>query len=136
MSRQINFPKIRPASRRYNPGEYPQTEFKSNNGTTEVIRFGRLRVDSSLKLQFKAISETETVEILQHYEKVNSEWNYVRFSKDDAGGGTNTNEMMQYINEAESGLRWRYAKPPEVTGVFDGLNDVTCVFTAFLDAIE
>jgi len=136
MSKEIKFPEIRPSARQYNPGEYPQTQFRSNNGTTEVIRFGRLRVDSSLKLQFKAISEAETVAILQNYETVNSEWNYVRFSKDDAGAGINSNDLSVYINERESGLRWRYAKPPEVTAVFDGRNDVTCEFTAFLDAVE
>ena len=34
------FPNIKPASRSYTPGTFPQTEFIAQNGAKSVIRYG------------------------------------------------------------------------------------------------
>ncbi len=34
------FPNIKPTSRSYTPGSYPQTEFVAQNGAKSVIRYG------------------------------------------------------------------------------------------------
>ena len=135
MSKNIGFPSIPPSSRTYNPGEFPQTVFEAQNGATAVIRFGKNRVNSSLKLGFTALNDADVYRIFQHYEDVNSEWNYVSFgTTHGAASGVENDFLKDYIREKNSGLRYRYSKPPEITATFKGRHDVKCEFTAFLDA--
>jgi hypothetical protein len=135
VSEPKTFPRIPASSRTYDPGEYPQTVFEAQNGATAVIRFGRNRVNSSLKLGFTALSDAEVVEIFKHYEAVNSEWNYVRFDISfGASSGVEEDDLKKYIRETDSGLRWRYSKPPKITATFKGRHDLSCEFVAFLDS--
>lgn len=134
MARPISFPNIKPTGRYYNAGEYPQTEFKSMNGATTVIRFGDRRIDSELKLSFKNITDDEAAAIVANYEDVNREWNYVRFTRLD--GGVGAGEALQpYLQESKSGLRWRYVGAPEVTSVVPGISSVECQFRGTLDGV-
>ena len=135
MSTNITFPEIQASSRTYNPGEYPQTVFEAQNGATAVIRFGMNRVNSELKLGFTALSEEDVIKIFKHYEDVNSEWNYVRFDTTyGAVSGVENSGLKNYIRESNSGLRYRYSKPPTITATFKGLHDMKCEFVAFLDS--
>ena len=137
----VPFPAIPPYARSYNPGTYPQTEFVSQNGSTSIIRFGNKRVNASLKLEFRYISAADATEIIQNYESVNSDWDYVTFNSNNATIGIPSNSGLQnYITENGSGLKWRYAKPPEIsadasgpTGCGRGACNVSCEFTAFFD---
>ena len=137
----VPFPAIPPYARSYNPGTYPQTEFVSQNGSTSIIRFGNKRVNASLKLEFRYISAADATEIIKHYEDVNSKWNYVVFRTNNATIGIPASSGLQdYIKEDGSGLKWRYAKPPEIsadasgpTGCGRGACNVSCEFTAFFD---
>ena len=137
----VPFPRITPSARSYNPGTFPQTEFVSQNGSTSIIRFGNRRVNASLKLEFRYISAAEATEIIENYENVNSDWDYVTFNTDNATIGIPVNSgLRDYIKESESGLKWRYAKPPEIssdasgpTGCGRGACNVSCEFTAFFD---
>ena len=41
------FPNIKPSSRSYTPGVYPQTEFESQNGAKVVMRYGDKQVNQN-----------------------------------------------------------------------------------------
>jgi len=71
-------------------------------------------------------------------------WNYVDFkvgpnaNVPDGASTTsparNVDSLATYIQEkGGSGLKWRYASPPSVTGVVPGRSTVQCQFQAFLD---
>jgi hypothetical protein len=141
----IEFPRnIRPTSRSYNPGIFPSTDFKSLDGTRTHLRYGNKRVDSSLQLSFTNISDNEAYLILENYRLVNSVWEYVVFDQTSGlagvGGDGHTmpdeslGNLAAYIDEAPSGLRWRYSGPPTVTSVFPGISNVNCSFVACLDS--
>ena len=137
----VPFPDIAPYARSYSPGTFPQTEFVSQNGSTSIIRFGNRRVNASLKLQFRYITAKEATQIIENYEKVNSDWDYVTFDKTNATIGIPADSGLRpYIREDGTGLKWRYAKPPEIssdatgpTGCGRGACNVSCEFTAFFD---
>lgn len=132
----VSFPSIKPFSRTYSPGSYPQTEFRAQNGALTVIRFGNRRVQSELTLEFQNITDTEAGQILANYEAVNSTWDYVQFTSANATVGIGSSEALgAYIRESASGLRWRYAEPPSVAAVMPNRNNVSCKFVAELDAI-
>ena len=76
---RIPFPYIKPTSREYSPGEFPQSIFQAQNGASVAIKFGNHRVNSSLKLTFQNISDLEASRILRCYEMVNGPWDYVSF---------------------------------------------------------
>lgn len=128
-----NFPSIKPSSRSYSPGEFPQTFFRAQNGATTVVRFSNVRSNSELRLTFANITDSQAAEIMDNYVNVNSDWDYVNFRSIDVLAGLSTG-LKPYVGEtATPQLRWRYAEPPTVESIKPGLSTVTCRFTGFLD---
>lgn len=135
MSESVDFPDILPTGRSYNPGVFPQTEFTANNGASSVIRFGNKRVNSELTLEFSNISNDDAADILDNYRQVNSDWDYVRFNSDNGTVGIeDSQDLREYIREANSGLRWRYDGPPVVRSLTPGRSSVSCKFRGFWDS--
>ena len=129
-----SFPSIKPSSRSYNPGEYPQTKFEAQNGVKTIMRYGKNRVNATLQLGFANISDADAALILDNYEDVNSDWDYVTFSSENGTVGVASTSLSNYFKESGSGLKWRYSGPPNVTSSFKGLSNVSCSFVACLDA--
>ena len=134
---QITFPvDITPTSRNYSPGEYPQTVFEAQNGAKTVLRYGNKRVNASLSLSFKNIDDDQAAQILANYENINSDWDYLDFNGTDVLKGIEptTSTLKTYVKESSSGLRWRYAKAPQVSsGTYPGVSNVSCSFVACMD---
>ena len=84
MAASRNFPDIKPSSRKYTPGEYPQTEFIAQNGAKTVLRYGNKRVDAKLTLGFTNISDTKANELLEFYYEINADYDYAYFTFSDA----------------------------------------------------
>tara|TARA_B100001250_G_scaffold124629_1_gene105930 strand:- start:6176 stop:6598 length:423 start_codon:yes stop_codon:yes gene_type:complete len=135
----VNFPSnLAPSSRSFTAGEYPQTVFEAQNGAKSVIRYGNKVVNAKLTLGFTNISDENVMSILYNYKDVNSEWKYITFSKTKGLQGIEHNGLANTViagtsNYMESGLRWRYDGPPNVTSVQPGINNVSCKFVACLD---
>ena len=136
MTSSIPFPSVVPSSRSYTPGNYPSTSFESLDGTKTHIRYGNKRVNATLSLGFSNITDAQTYEILENYRQVNSAWDYVTFSSANGTAGVGSTNLSNYFKESGSGLKWRYSKPPSVTSTFKGRSNVSCSFTACLDAPE
>lgn len=135
----ISFPEnIAPSSRSFKAGEYPQAVFEAQNGAKSIIRYGNKQVNATLTLGFTNISDENVMSILNNYKNVNSEWNYITFSKTKGLQGIEHNGLANTMidgtsNYMESELRWRYSAPPSITSVQPGINNVTCSFVACLD---
>ena len=128
------FPSLKPTSRSYSPGKYPQTEFQAQNGAMTVVRFGNRRVESKLSLTFSNIPDAEASAILQHYELVNGNWGSVLFLPFTADAGIEDATLSNYMKErGGSGLQYRYDSPPNVQSVYPGISSVTCSFVGILD---
>ena len=134
---QITFPvDITPTSRNYSPGEFPQSVFEAQNGAKTVLRYGNKRVNASLSLSFKNITDNQAAQILANYENINSDWDYLDFNGTDVLKGIEptTSTLKTYVRESNSGLRWRYSKAPQVSsGTYPGVSNVSCSFVACLD---
>ena len=129
------FPNIKPSSRSYTPGVYPQTEFESQNGAKVVMRYGNKQVNAKLNLGFTNITDTQANEILDLYEEVNSDYDYILFSGTNALAGIDNNNLLKKQAEADDSfkLRYRFDGPPTVTSVRPGISNVQCKFVACLD---
>ena len=134
---QITFPVgITPTSRNYSPGEFPQSVFEAQNGAKTVLRYGNKRVNASLSLSFKNVTDNQAAEILANYESINSDWDYLNFNGTDVLKGIEptTSTLKTYVRESNSGLRWRYSKAPQVSsGSYPGVSNVSCSFVACMD---
>jgi len=137
---QITFPvDITPTSRNYSPGEYPQSVFEAQNGAKTVLRYGNKRVNASLSLSFKNVTDDQAAQILVNYENINSDWDYLDFNGTNVldglvAGGSASYSLSTYVREAVSGLRWRYSKAPQVSsGTYPGVSNVSCSFVACMD---
>ena len=130
---------IKPSSRSYSPGTYPSTDFESLDGTKTHLRFGNKRGNATLQLGFSGITDYQAYLILDNYQKVNSDWDYVTFNSSNGTAGIDSltpgsSLFANYIQENTSCLKCRYAGPPTVTSVFKNRNNVSCSFVACLDA--
>ena len=143
MAIDVNFPNIKPSSRSFTPGTYPQTEFIAQNGAKTVIRYGDKQVNARLTLNFTNILDSQAFQILENYRQVNSEYNFVSFNKDSGltgiGGTGHTmpdgslGNLAAYFDAVPLGLRYRYDGPPTVTSVRPNRSNVQCKFVACLD---
>jgi len=128
------FPQIKPTSRSYSAGTYPSTNFESLDGTKTHLRYGNKRVNATLTLGFSNITDADAALILDNYEDVNSDWDYVTFDRGYATSGVTDTSLLAYLKESGSSLKWRYSRPPTVTSTFKGLSNVSCSFVACLDS--
>ena len=142
MANKRNFPTIKPSSRTFTAGRYPQTEFVAQNGAKTVIRYGNKQVDAKLTLGFTNITDSEVNEILNTYEEVNSDYDYLEFHGGDALAGITLPPTVDSVlfdkERAREGrgklfLRYRFDGPPTVTSVRPNRSNVQCKFVACLD---
>ena len=143
MANSQNFPSIKPSSRTFTPGRYPQTEFIAQNGAKTVIRYGDKQVDAKLTLNFTNISDSQAFAIFENYRQVNSIYDYVTFNQNSGlagiGGDGHTmpdgslGNLAAYVDAVPLGLRYRYDGPPTVTSVKPNISNVQCKFVACLD---
>jgi len=130
------FPNIKPSSRSYTPGTYPQVEFVAQNGAKTVLRYGNKKVDAKLSLGFTNITDSQASEILDLYEEVNSDYDYISFTSANALAGINSSNLINNMAEKDSNgvkLRYRFDGPPSVSSVRPGRSNVQCKFVACLD---
>jgi len=131
-----SFPTIKPSSRSYTPGTYPQVEFVAQNGAKTVLRYGDKKVDAKLSLGFTNITDSQANEILNLYEEVNSDYDYISFTSANALAGINSSSLVNNMAEKDSNgvkLRYRFDGPPTVSSVRPGRSNVQCKFVACLD---
>ena len=133
---------IVPSTRSYSPGDYPQVEFEAQNGVKTVIRYGKNRTNSSLKLSYNNISDDAAGHIIANYVAVMSVYDYVDFENSKAMDGLEDTQagsgfaLRKYMKESPefSAQKWRYESPPIVTSVYPGRSNVECKFVACLDS--
>ena len=133
----IDFPNIKPSSRSYTPGKYPQTEFVAQNGAKTVLRYGNKKTDAKLTLSFTNITDSQANEILNTYDNVNSDYDYIHFPSDSSIAGVNNVALRSRFQGRDTSgntlLRYRFDGPPTVTSVRPGRSNVQCKFVACLD---
>jgi len=129
----VAFPALVPSGRRYNPGKYPQGEFKALNGATTTLRYGNRRYDAELELTFQNITDSNAALLLALYEQTTVTDDWITFTAADGAVGASP-ELADYLREVGgSGLRWRFAEPPSVDSVVPGRSSVQCSFVGRLD---
>lgn len=105
------FPSLTPSGRTFTPGDYPHTPFQAYNGLQTRVRHSNVMLSSQLRLTFTALTETDMLSILSHY---NGQYGtYDSFGLPSAvwAGATQADYEI-------SGYQWRYSSSPTVEDVY------------------
>lgn len=127
----VAFPALVPSQRTYDPGSFTEQQFVAQNGAVIRLRYGNQRTNSKLSLTFENISDYNASLILANYQSVMQVDNYAVFTASNVAAGTSS-ELVPWITETNSALRWKYANPPSVSSVKVGLSTVSCEFVGEL----
>ena len=132
------FPEIKPSTRKFKMGDIPSTTYTSLSGAIFKRSFGNVKTDYTLDLTFKNIpdsttesNKSSTTAILGHYEEVSGTFSSFAIP-DIVFAGVNSN-VKNHI-QAPTGIKWRYAKPPEVQSVQSNLSTVTVSLIGKIEA--
>ena len=116
-----DFPTLTPGERIFSPGDYPNTAYETIGGVDTRVRHSNVVAGSSLQMQFVALTESEMLSILEHYNEANG--SYAAFLLPD--------EVLSGVSAAGdytlSGYSWSYLEPPVVDDYPCGGHDVTVV---------
>jgi len=140
------FPAIKPSSRNFDIGSYPEAVFEAQNGAKSYIRYGNKRVNANLTLSFTNIKDEDAALILKNYMTVNGVTDkYIIFTHSNALtgiGGSGSYSLHDWVRgekvsgevDVTDGMKWRYNGSPKVSSVQPGISNVTCSFVGCLHA--
>jgi hypothetical protein len=103
------FPTLTPSSRTFTPGEYPHSAFTGMSGVQNRVRNSNVMLSSQLRLTFAAISESEMLSILTHYQGQQGTFQSFPLPTAIWSGVSSINDYQL------SGYGWRYIEPPSVS---------------------
>ena len=112
------FPALKPSTRTYTPGEYPNSAFKAISGIEGRVRHSNVMLDASLRLTFNGITEVQMLSILTHYNTQRGGFRSFELPSDVWVG------LSSLTSFTPSGYTWRYAGSPAVTDIFNGYHTV------------
>lgn len=105
------FPSLTPSGRTFTPGDYPHTPFQAYNGLQARVRHSNVMLSSQLRLTFTALTESDMLSILSHYNGQYGTFNSFALPSDIWAGAVQADyELTSY--------RWHYIEPPIVEDVY------------------
>lgn len=112
------FPTLTPATRAFTPGEYPHTPFSTYSGFQNRVRHSNVMLSSSVRLSFIAVTESDMLSILSHYQGQYGSFESFTLPSSIWSGVTTISdyELTDY--------RWRYTEAPTVDDVYCGRYNV------------
>jgi hypothetical protein len=102
------FPSLVPSSRTFTPGVYPNTAFRSWNGTDKRVRHSNVMLASRLSLSFLWIKEDQMLDIFNHYQSALG--GFLAF----AVPGALLSGVSDVSDYTLADYLWRYVEPPIV----------------------
>lgn len=120
----MDFPNVRPATRRLDPGDWPIKTFNAQDGAEVRILYGNRRTRMKLSLSFSNLQDTTAELFEKHFISVKGTYETFTLANSTAvlAGWTGTADV---ITAQSTGNRWRYESPPVLESVRPGISSVT-----------
>ena len=133
------FPTIRPTTRSFAMGDYPSKTYRSLSGAIFKRAFGNKATGYRMDLTFQNIGDTAELRslsgsvkvILDHYNNVDGTFGKFNLPSRIFAG---MNSSLTGVIQAPSNISWRYASPPQVQSVRNGISTVTVSLIGEIDA--
>jgi len=126
------FPSLKPTSRSFEPGVYPQRSFRTLSGALVRRTFGNSPFGARLEMEFANISDNDALTILNHYRTQTSQNKRFKIDTSTATNplaGIDNATLVSVASGSADNLRWEYAEAPKVRSVFFGRSTVTVSLT-------
>ena len=117
----MTLPNLRPSSRTFNPGDYPVKLFRTQSGAESRILYGNKRVGGTLELTYQNISDADADLFISSYDTTKGTFSAFDLPDNAKTGWTGNSSTFV----PQSGLRYRYAEPPDIASVKPGRSTVT-----------
>jgi len=114
------FPNIKPASREYDPGDWPIKRYSSNSGAEVRMLYGSRRVNAKLRLGYENITDANAQLFLTDFASQIGTYTTFTLPTNVFAGWTGSRSNI----DAPPDTRWRYEEPPRVTSVYPGRSSV------------
>lgn len=112
------FPSLQPSSRTYTPGDYPNTPYKAWDGSEGRVRHSNVMLESTLRLAFNGLTETQMLDILTHYQTQRGGFESFALPSAVWSGVSSVNDYQL------TSYRWCYSEPPTVADLPCGNHNV------------
>jgi hypothetical protein len=118
----VTFPAIKPSSRSYSPGALPVRAYRTLGGAVWKRAFSNTVLGQTLSLRFNALTDSETEQIVAHYEDMGGTFRRFDLPSELFAGMSSglTNRLKNATN-----IKWAYSAEPKVESVFPGYSNVT-----------
>ena len=134
----LKFPPMRPTTRTFTLGDYPNKKYTSLSGAVFRRQFGNKQTGYTIEFTFKNIGDAAelrplsgtTFEILDHFNKVGTSIGFTLGDRMFAG----MDESIESMIQAPSNILWRFAEPPKVQSVKFGVSTVSVKLIGEIDA--
>ena len=127
-----SFPSLAPTSRSFDPGDFPIKTYNAQNGSEVRIVYGSKRINRKLQLTYANVVDTEVEKFIKHYSDASGTLNQFNVPSGTLSGWGGVE--AQNVMAVETGLRYRYAKPPVMTQVAKDRSTVTVDLVMVTDA--
>lgn len=114
------FPDIKPASREYNPGDWPVKRYNSNSGVEVRMLYGSRRVNAQLRLGYENITDANAQSFLDDFNAQIGTYSTFTLPTNVFAGWSGSRSSI----DAPPNTQWRYEEAPRVTSVYPGLSSV------------
>lgn len=118
----MTFPAIKPSARSYSPGALPVRAYRTLGGAVWKRSFSNTRLGQAMSLSFRAIPDSETEQIVAHYEDMGG--TFKRFDLPSELFAGMSSGLANRLKNAPN-IKWAYSAEPKVESVFPGFSNVT-----------
>lgn len=118
-----SFPSLVPSGRSFDPGDLPIKTYNAQNGAEVRIVYGSKRINRKLQLVYANIPDKDAEKFIKHYGDASGTLNQFSVPSTALKGWEGIE--AQNVMAVESGLDYRYARPPQMTQVAKGKSTVT-----------
>lgn len=128
------FPGIQPTDRRFSPMKWPTTNVRSRSGFSSVRLWGSRPSGAVLDLQFRHITDAQTVDLLSAYHNAKGPVDSLTIPTIVFQGASTTLRNWLNASSTGAGVTWHFAPDgePQVVSIAPNVNTVSTKLTAEL----
>lgn len=124
------FPKIKPSSRSFKPGQFPVKVYRAASGATVKRAFGNRAFGYQLEVEFENILDSVALQIIDHYNSTKGGFERFTLPADLFVG---MSAALTATIQSPTQIKWEYAEAPDVKSVILGRSSVSVNFVGELD---
>ena len=114
------FPTLTPSKRSFSPGDFPVKKFRAQSGEETRVLYGDKRTGMKMTLTYRNVTDANAELFLDHFHEMKGTYTTFTIQTATKGGWTGEGDA---IGAGAWGNAYRYAGPPQLTQIKNGLSN-------------